>query len=555
MLHIQSHHQQQEHVATNMLKADKMLLDVKVDPTTTKNATATVTTMPKIPLDSKSNINANWIDVKKKIEKKPIRPSSTPPSLIDQSSVLNASFPSSATISPPSTPLPFGSVRNYSSSCSSIHTISSEQLLDHSHLKPGENANLLSYDKTINMYRANAKKTNNMEIQCDFAIFLVEAAKRLQQKDDKQDQEQQHAYLMEAEKLLKQVAMRGHGESQYYLANMYAAGLLSKTGKPDFDKSFPLFVQSAKHHHPDAAYRTAKCYEDGLGTTKNKAKAVQYYRKAATLSHPGAMYRLGLAEMKGELALSRNVRDGHKWLKRSAEAATTQYPHALHELALLHEKGVESVIFVDLKYAVSLYHEAAVLGYAPSAHRLGECYEFGKLGCATDAALSIQYYSIAAEQQYPESCFALTAWYLVGVPQVLAPSDEQAFAWAMCAAQYGLPRAEYAVGYFSEMGIGTIKDENTAMEWYRKAADHGERRALERLQPTMNVNIPKQKNLNKPLPSVSMSLPTTAAKKLSFMHSSSTSTLSTTATSSTSTTDTTRKKFLFFWKRSSLSKK
>ncbi|KAI8638646.1 hypothetical protein BD408DRAFT_422742 [Parasitella parasitica] len=554
MLHTQNHHQQQQHMS--ILKANKMLLDVKVDPATTNTAIITSPITPKLPSDSKSDLNANWIDVKKKIsiEKKPFRPSSTPPSLIDQSNVLNASLSSSTTISPPSTPLPFGSVRNYSSSCSSIHTMSSDQLLDHSHLKPGQNASLLSYSKTINMYRENAKKTNNMEIQCDFAIFLVEAAKRLQQKDDKQDQEQQHAYLMEAEKLLKQIAMRGHGESQYYLANMYAAGLLSKAGKPDFDKSFPLFVQSAKHHHPDAAYRTAKCYEDGLGTTKNKAKAVQYYRKAATLSHPGAMYRLGLAEMKGELALSRNVRDGHKWLKRSAEAATTQYPHALHELALLHEKGVESVIFIDLKYAVSLYHEAAVLGYAPSAHRLGECYEFGKLGCAIDAALSIQYYSIAAEQHHPESCFALTAWYLVGVPQVLAASDEQAFAWAMLAAQCGLPRAEYAVGYFSEMGIGTIKNENTAMEWYRKAADHGEKRASQRLQPTMNVNIPKQKNLNKPLPSVSMSLPT-ATKKMSFMHSSSTSTLATTATSSTATTDSNRKKFLFFWKRSSSSQK
>jgi TPR repeat protein len=117
-------------------------------------------------------------------------------------------------------------------------------------LKPGENASLLSYDKTINMYRENAKKTNNMDIQCDFAIFLVEASKRLQ---DNQPEEQ--AYILEAEKILKTSAIRGHSESQYYLANMYAAGLLNKSKHPDFEKAFPLFVQSAKHHHPDAAYR------------------------------------------------------------------------------------------------------------------------------------------------------------------------------------------------------------------------------------------------------------------------------------------------------------
>jgi TPR repeat protein len=245
------------------------------------------------------------------------------------------------------------------------------------------------------------------------------------------------------------------------------------------------------------------------------------------------MYRLGLAEMKGDLNLSRNIRDGHKWLKRSAEAATPQYPHALHELALLHEKGVDSIIFVDLKYAVSLYHEAAVLGYAPSAYRLGECYEFGKLDCKTDASLSIQYYSIAAEQNHPESCFALTAWYLVGVPNLLPSSDEQAYAWAMCAAQSGLPRAEYAVGYFTEMGIGALKDENNAMQWYQKAAQHGEKRAIQRLQPHTlrgvsdnidnSINSSKKKN-NKPLSSINSSTSnisqqsqTPNSKRMSFL--------------------------------------
>jgi TPR repeat protein len=172
----------------------------------------------------------------------------------------------------------------------------SEQLLDHSHLKPGGNASLLSYATTINMYRTNAKKTNDVEIQCDFAIFLVEAAKRLLNDVDEtttaapatttsgDDNDQPHsednsnndddattttdrhdgggenrysasAYLTEAEKLLKQVASHGHSPSQYYLANMYSSGLLHKSNKFEYDKAFPLYVQSAKHHHPDAAYR------------------------------------------------------------------------------------------------------------------------------------------------------------------------------------------------------------------------------------------------------------------------------------------------------------
>lgn len=129
-------------------------------------------------------------------------------------------------------------------------TLSNDQLLDHSHLKPGSKASLLSYSQTINMYRENAKKTNNPDIQCDFAVFMVEAAKPIVDNDTARWE-----YLNEAEKLLKQLAARGHAESQYYLGNLYASALLSRKSKNEFEKAFPLFVQATKHHHPDAAYR------------------------------------------------------------------------------------------------------------------------------------------------------------------------------------------------------------------------------------------------------------------------------------------------------------
>ncbi|OZJ04680.1 hypothetical protein BZG36_02545 [Bifiguratus adelaidae] len=355
-----------------------------------------------------------------------------------------------------------------------------EPLLDHSHLKPGHKAALLSYTQTINQYRENAKKTQNPDMMCDFAVFMVDAARPLQ--TGSEDEQVRWDFLAEAEKLLKQLAARGHSQSQYYLANLYASGMLSKKGKNEFDKAFPLYVQATKHHHPDAAYRAAKCYEDGLGARKDSSKAVQFYRKASTLNHPGAMYRLGIAELNGELGISKNPRDGVKWLKRAAEAATPEYPHALHELAQLHERGVENVVFVDHEYSVSLYGQAAELGYAPSAFRLGECYEYGKLGCPQDPALSIHYYTVAARQGHREACFALTAWYLVGSPNVLPQNDHEAYLWALKAAEQELPKAEYAIGYFSEVGIGCPKDWNVAMTWYKKAAEHGEKRAIARLE-------------------------------------------------------------------------
>lgn len=45
----------------------------------------------------------------------------------------------------------------------------------------------------------------------------------------------------------------------------------------------------------------------------------------------------------------------------------------------------------------------------------------------------------------------------------------------------GLAKAEYAVGYFTEMGIGCRRDPLEANVWYVKAADQGDERAKQRI--------------------------------------------------------------------------
>ena len=273
-------------------------------------------------------------------------------------------------------------------------------ILDHSHLRPGNQASLLSHEQTLELYRANAKKTQDPEIQFEFAVFMIDAAKSLPIPVETPSNvieveravEKRDDLIREATALLKRLADRGHMASQYFLADCYANGIGTYKNRQDFDRAYPLFVLAAKHGHPDSAYRAGTCCENGWGCRRESAKAVQFFRKAAASLHPGAMYRLGIAELNGELGLSKRPKEGVKWLKRSAEHATAEFPHALHELALLHERGIDNVVFVDYDYSAELLAQAAELGYAPSAYRLGECYEYGKMGCPLDPALSIHYY-------------------------------------------------------------------------------------------------------------------------------------------------------------------
>ncbi|GAA5935938.1 tetratricopeptide repeat protein [Sporobolomyces koalae] len=382
---------------------------------------------------------------------------------------------------------------------------SSVMMMDQSHLQPGSFAALLSHEKTLELYRQNAKKTNDPHIQFEFCAFVMEVVAELEQQaavstpasgpaatdgsgsgeEVAESRRKQKALVTESITLLNKLAQRGHVKSQYFLADCYTQGVGTIKGKRDYDKAFPLFMLAGKHGHADASFRAAQCLEHGWGCRKDQAKAVSLYRRAAVLSHPGSMHRLGLAEINGELGLSKRPKDGVQWLKRAAELADQvdpPQPQSLHELAILHEKGIDNVVFQDEEYAAELLARASELQFAPSAYKLGECYEYGKMGCPQDAALSIHYYNIAAQQNHPAACFALTAWYLVGSPGILPQSDTEAYLWAKKSAELGFAKAEYACGYFTESGIGTYKDSREALEWFQKAASHGDKRALDRLR-------------------------------------------------------------------------
>ena len=162
---------------------------------------------------------------------------------------------------------------------------------------------MLTHDRTLELYRENAKKTNDPELIFEFSVFMIDAAKSMVPSDsaspsasgaatpidpvnpgaglgrslnaliDKRDE-----LYKEATTLLKKLADKGYPDAQYYLADCYANGIGTVRGRQDFDRAFPLFVLAAKHGHPDACYRAGTCCEHGWGCRRENAKAVQFYK-------------------------------------------------------------------------------------------------------------------------------------------------------------------------------------------------------------------------------------------------------------------------------------
>ncbi|KAI1655863.1 hypothetical protein F4813DRAFT_147181 [Daldinia decipiens] len=327
---------------------------------------------------------------------------------------------------------------------------------------------------------------NDQQSALTLAKKLVEAADVLVPRlpDQKARARSRERFVMDAHKILKKLASAQNPDAMFFFADCIGRSMF---GDSDPKEAFTLYQSAAKLGNAAAAYRTAVCCElgndEGGGTRKDPLKAIQWYKRAATLGDTPAMYKVGMIMLKGLLGQPKNPREAVGWLKRAAERADPENPHALHELGLLYESAQPNDAIVrDEAYALQLFEQAAQLGYKFSQFRMGCAYEYGLMGCPVDPRLSIMWYSRAATQEEHQSELALSGWYLTGSEGVLQQSDTEAYLWARKAAQAGLAKAEYAMGYFTEVGIGVPANLEDAKRWYWRAASQDFPKARERLE-------------------------------------------------------------------------
>ncbi|KAF9002044.1 hypothetical protein BDQ17DRAFT_1243842 [Cyathus striatus] len=351
----------------------------------------------------------------------------------------------------------------------------------------------------IDQYRQRIKNDPDPEAHFLYAKYLIDAAKyiRTSSKDQRAAKKYSEILIGESLKVMRRLATQGeaYGEAQFFLANCYGTGALGL--QVDHERAYHLYLQAAKQGHAAACYRVAVCNEIGAGTRREPPRAAAFYRKAASLGDTAAMYKLGTLLLHGSLGEQKNTREAVSWLKRAAEQADEDNPHALHELGLLYEQPNSTLVLYNPVYAKNLFTQAAQLGYTQSQYKLGQCYEYGSLTCPVDPRRSIAWYTKAAEKGDAEAELALSGWYLTGSEGVLKQSDSEAYLWARRAANKGLSKAEYAVGYYAEVGIGVKQDIEFAKRWYMRAAAQGNKRAMNRLTEMKRMGA-KRANIVRP---------------------------------------------------------
>ena len=142
----------------------------------------------------------------------------------------------------------------------------------------------------------------------------------------------------------------------------------------------------------------------------------------------------------------------------------------------------EQLLPLNISAARYNIEHAAYLGFAKAQTKMGAAYELCQLGCDFDPALSLHYNALAAKQGEPEADMAISKWFLCGYEGTFEKNEELAFTYAQRAAQTGLATAEFALGYFYEIGIYVPADLKQSRSWYEKASDHGNKDAVARIE-------------------------------------------------------------------------
>ncbi|KDN50865.1 HCP-like protein [Tilletiaria anomala UBC 951] len=276
-------------------------------------------------------------------------------------------------------------------------------------------------------------------------------------------------------------------EALYLRGDLQASGAFPTYLRKDLRSAFNDFELSARMGHAQAWFRIGRDYEV-LGDV---ARAKVAYEHGSNSGDVGSVYRLGMAHLLGQLDITVNYPRAIALLKSAADKADIDTPQPAYIFGMLLA-GEFSHVPVPAHLlqpergsteseARRRIERAAYFHFVPAQYKCGWCYEHARLDCPYDPLMSVQWYSLASQGGEVEADMALSKWFLCGAEGCFDVDESLAFTFADKAARKGLGSAEFALGYYYEVGVGVEQDLTAAKKWYKRAADHGNNDATERL--------------------------------------------------------------------------
>lgn len=266
--------------------------------------------------------------------------------------------------------------------------------------------------------------------------------------------------------------------------------------REDKKEAFRCYSRAADRGYARAEYRIGMLYE----SYNDPVKALRHYHRGVDAGDAASCYRLGMMTLRGQHGQPQDYGKAIDLIKHSAAVADENAAQGAYVYGMLLARQLPQVdvpdtyLPFDERQARINIEKAAYLKFAKAQLKMGSAYELGSLGCEFNPSLSMHYNALASKQGEAEADMALSKWFLVGSDGVLAKNEELSYTYAQRAAHTGLATAEFALGYFNEIGMYVPVDLEKSREWYEKASKHGNADAKGRLDALARKQVLSRKD-------------------------------------------------------------
>jgi TPR repeat protein len=218
--------------------------------------------------------------------------------------------------------------------------------------------------------------------------------------------------------------------------------------------------------HPDALYNLGMAYWDGvLGVVpKDRLRAAAYFKRAADLFDPSALFWLGYSHHNGdkEAGIPRDSRSAMRYLEL---AAGSGHPGAAHYLARLYRNGDKKRLNLLPNRMKSDYflRMAADAGHAEALFELADSYfHGGQAGVERDYAKALSLYERAASLGHVRSMVSAGAMYYHGLGLPKGKDYAKAHQYYTEAGERGSVQGWENVAAMLALGEGVPRNESAA---------------------------------------------------------------------------------------------
>jgi TPR repeat protein len=291
----------------------------------------------------------------------------------------------------------------------------------------------------------------------------------------------EHALREDAMKVVSFLADQEHPKAEFLRGMWLEFGKAKQ--RIDKKEAFLCYSRASEKGYARAFYRIGMQFE----SSNDALKAIKYYQRGVDAGDSASCYRLGMMTLLGQHGQVQDFERGLNLIYSSAMTADENAPQGAYVYGMLQARELAQVniperfLPLDIPGARVNIEKAAYLGFPKAQVKMGSAYELCELGCEFNPALSLHYNALAAQQGEADAEMAISKWFLCGHEGVFAKNEEMAFTYAQRAAVGGLATAQFAMGYFYEVGIYVPVNFKEAKEWYNRASANGNQDAGKRV--------------------------------------------------------------------------